>query len=264
MTVHYCSDLHLDFYMKPYNSNFKYFYKQYFNDASGQVLIIAGDISHYNTQIRDFLKFVHRYFAHIIIVTGNHEFYNVSKGQRAQYTSLYSKFDELRTLLADLPYVHFLDGTSITIDSIKFAGAMGWYDCSYYYRLSQGLYSETMLSHWINYTNDARNIPTLNNPLDLFAIERPKLLAALSTSPDVMVTHFCPISDPVAIERAHVLDRGTGYYCFDSTTLGFAPIWIHGHMHSAYSFTHNSTTHMRNPLGYPAESRSFSLQSFDI
>lgn len=264
MTVHYCSDLHLDFYMKPYDPNFKYFYSKYFNNASGQVLIIAGDISHYNTQIRDFIKFLHNYFEHIILVAGNHEFYNVSKGQRAQYQSLYSKYDELSSLLSPLPYVHLLNGDSVTIDSFKFAGATGWYDCSYYYALSQGLYSETMLSHWCSYTNDARNIPTLNNPLDLLALELPKIVSALSTSPDVMITHFCPISAPIAIAPAHALDRGTGYYCFDSTTLGSAPIWVHGHMHNSNSFTHNSTTHLRNPLGYPSESYPFTLKSFDL
>lgn len=264
MTIYYCSDLHLDFYMKPYGTNFKYFYQQYFKNATGDLLIIAGDISHYNSQTVDFVKYCHKFFTNIILVTGNHEFYNVSKGQRISYPHLYDKAKELSSLLSHLPYAHLLDGTSVTLNNFTFAGAMGWYDCSYYYRLAQGLYSETMLSHWCSYSNDSNRIPELNNPLDLFELERPKVIAALATNPDVMITHMCPISDPIAVDPRFQFDRGTGYYCFDSTPLGTAPIWIHGHMHDSHTFTLNGTTHMRNPLGYPNESRNFRLKSFTL
>ena len=145
---------------------------------------------------------------------------------------------------------------------------MGWYDCSYFYRLSTP-YSESLLSHWSKYTNDARLIPHLDNPLDLFTIELPKIASALSQSPDIMISHFCPIIDDIAIDPKYRADRGTGYYYFDYSEqldkLTNKPrMWIHGHTHNYADFTVNNINYYRNPLGYPSEHGRLNLNPIII
>ena len=268
MEVGFVSDLHLDFYTdNPTVDKLIKFYQNTFYGASGHTLVIAGDISHSNHQAANFCRACLEYFDDVVLVTGNHDLYNTSKTMKHKHTTLFSRPTELQALLADEPHIHFLDGNYVDINGVRFAGTMGWYDCSYYYKLSQGLYSETMLGHWMSYTNDARLIPELNNPLDLWDIERAKIITALETKPQVMVTHFCPITHPVAIAPRFATDRGTGYYCFDSaplTTEHSPEFWIHGHMHDRHSFQQDGTQHLRNPLGYPSERTGTKIQFFNI
>ena len=78
-----------------------------------------------------------------------------------------------------------LDGNSIEYEGKVFAGTAGWYDGSYYYKLSQGLYSESIMSFWCSYTNDAKLIPGLNDFYKLWDDELPKIKSALQGAPSV-------------------------------------------------------------------------------
>lgn len=154
---------------------------------------------------------------------------------------------------------------------IRFGSGNGWYDTSYYYLLAQGMYNETMLSHWCNTTNDSILIPELNNPIDLFEKEIVKVKNVLNEHPDVMITHVCPVSEAIAFPDKYKNDRTSGYYCFDGLHL-IDPVnnpkvpkfWIHGHIHSSSEFKIYETTHLRNPLGYPGEIKEFELKTFEI
>ena len=273
MKIAYTSDLHLDFY----NSNIsspdkteKVIDKYILKGETPDILIIAGDISHYNIQTLKLCKYLNSKGIKIILTVGNHEFYNVSKKQNYRYINLYDKVNELKELLEPLEDTYFLDGNTVILNGIKFGGAMGWYDGSYYYKLSQGMYQETMMSHWCNYTNDARLIPRLNDPMTLFNIEIKKIKSVLNEHPDIMISHVCPISEGITFNEKYKTDRGSGYYCFDGLHL-IDPInnskppkfWIHGHIHDKKEFKIYKTTHLRNPLGYPKEKHDFKLQYID-
>lgn len=256
------SDLHLDFLTSSFTEKKSMALYDRIIGVESDVLVIAGDLSHYISQSKTFLSACSKHNKHVLFVPGNHELYNISDKQRAEYTTLTSKMDKLKNEVSHLTNVHILQGDHVDIDGFRFAGAMGWYDCSYYYRCAQGLYTETVLSHWCSYTNDSRRIPTLNDPFDLFATEKLLIDKALATEPDVMITHFCPISDPIAIEPRFQNDRSTGYYCFDYqqvlADISSRPaIWVHGHMHAHHEFHLGKTLHYRNPLGYPGEKSNF-------
>lgn len=272
MKVAYLSDLHLDFISKNMHlSKLMKITKELLKNDDSEVLIIAGDSSHYNHQTIMFIELALKKYKKVFIVAGNHELYNVSKTQKYKYTDTYDKFNELKEKVNNIPKAEFLDGNIVEYKGVKFGGCMAWYDCSYYYKLSKGMYSETMLSHWNNYTNDSNLIPRLNDPMVLFEKEIKKVKSVLDEQPDIMITHICPVSDAIAFNKVYKLEKSSGYYCFDGLDL-IDPIynvkppkfWIHGHMHDTNEFTIYKTTHLRNPVGYPGEKNDFILKSFEI
>jgi len=274
MKIFYTSDLHLDFYTNTYTLNkcenlinrakILGDFKKIDSNPLNDVLIIAGDLSHYNHQTVNFLTVLKKHFAKIFIVTGNHDFYNVSKNQKQKYKNLYDRFNELKNMLKSVEGIYFLDGDVIEYNGIKFGGAMGWYDCSYYYKLTQGMYMETMLGHWKNYSNDAHKIPKLKDPSDIFSIEIKKIEKVIKQKPDVMITHFCPISESIVMKSPYKNDRGSGYYCFDGSrfwdTKDAPKLWIYGHMHDNFEIEIFNTHFSRNPLGYNGENKEFELK----
>jgi len=92
MKVDILSDLHLDFYFKPHLTtaeNVASFFELIFTDHKtrkiGDVLIIAGDIGHYNKQNIEVLKTLQKeFYKHIICVLGNHDYYLI--GSESKYT----------------------------------------------------------------------------------------------------------------------------------------------------------------------------------
>ena len=270
MEITYCSDLHADFYSSSISNSKKtekFLDKYILKSENPDIMILAGDTSHYNSQIRDICKILNSRDIKVLITFGNHEFYNISRKQQHRYINLYDKVNELKELLNPLEDTYFLDGDIVTLDGIKFGGAGGWYDGSYYYKLSQGMYSETMMSHWCDYSNDSRRIPGLNDPMTLFDIEIEKIKNVLDEHPDIMISHFCPVSEGITFDGIYKTDRGSGYYCFDGLHL-IDPMnnpkppkyWIHGHLHNFKEFEIYNTIHTRNPLGYPGEYRDVKLK----
>jgi len=267
MTVAYTSDLHLDFYVKnAQERKLEIFLRTLLKDTpKADVIIIAGDISHYNSQSVAFLKLLNKTFKHVLVVGGNHECYNVSKNMNKKYTTPYARLEELVTLLADEKDIHYLDGSTIIIDGIKFGGAMGWYDGAYYYKYAQGMYGESIMSYWCNYTNDANLIPCLYNFMDMYDSEIIKVDEVLGEKPDVMVTHFCPTIQEEAIAPKYQGSRATGFYCFEGTErMKGIKYWVHGHMHDRLDTTINGTRLLRNPIGYPKENAYPMIHTFSI
>jgi len=270
MKIAYTSDIHADFY----NSNVsnplkteKVVEHYILKGENPDILIIAGDISHYNTQTLNMCQYLNSKGIKVILVSGNHEFYNVSKNQKHKYTKLYDKFNELKELLKPLEDTYFLDGNTITLNDIKFGGAMSWYDCSYYYKIAQGMYQGDVSNHWKNYSNDARLIPELDYPTMLYNKEIIKVKNVLNEHPDIMISHVCPISESISFNGKHKMDKSSGYYCFNGLHL-IDPVdnlkppkfWIHGHIHDSHEFEIYETKHLRNPLGYPNETSNFELK----
>ena len=139
MKVDILSDLHLDFYYKPHltiSESIASFFKLVFTDDEtrkvGDVLIIAGDIGHYNEQNIEVLKiFQKKFYKHIICVLGNHDYYLVDN--EAKYTfenNSFKRVEDMRKLINQEKNMYCLDGKVIEIEGIRFGGADGWYDGS--------------------------------------------------------------------------------------------------------------------------------------
>ena len=88
MKISYISDLHLDFYVrmdKKSGQKTPAFLTTLLPEEKGEILVIAGDISHYNKQSFLALQFFSTIFEQVIFVLGNHDYYLVSGEQQKEY-----------------------------------------------------------------------------------------------------------------------------------------------------------------------------------
>jgi DNA repair exonuclease SbcCD nuclease subunit len=200
MTIDILSDLHLDFYFKPHlttSENVASFFRPILtnNDTReiGDILIIAGDIGHYNEQNIEVLKiFQKEFYKHIICVLGNHDYYLVDS--EAKYTfenDSFKRVEEMRKLINQEKSMYCLDGEVIEIEGIRFGGADSWYDDSYmqkYFTQYDKNYTNML---WKQYINDSRLIYGIKNFDDITKIETAKLQKIYQNC-DVMITHVNP------------------------------------------------------------------------
>jgi predicted phosphodiesterase len=79
MKIGYISDLHIDFYVAFNKSHLLKKFIESLNPEFYDLLIIAGDIGHYNQQNILFLNYFKEYSNKIIAVIGNHDLYLPTK-----------------------------------------------------------------------------------------------------------------------------------------------------------------------------------------
>ena len=77
----FISDLHLDFYLNEFFSLKNFISKFILADKKGEILIVAGDISHDNDLSIDFLSTLSKYYNYILVIPGNHDWYLQKKGE---------------------------------------------------------------------------------------------------------------------------------------------------------------------------------------
>lgn len=184
MIVDILSDLHLDFYFKPHFTtleNVTSFFNPIFTNNStrtiGDVLIIAGDIGHYNTQNIEVLKILQKkFYKYIICILGNHDYYLVNG--EARYTfenNSFKRVKNLKKLINKEKNIYCLDGNIIEIDGIKFGGCNSWYDDSYMKRYFKQFDTNYINLLWKQYINDSRLIYGINHFDTISKIETQKL-----------------------------------------------------------------------------------------
>lgn len=250
----------------------------------GEVLIVAGDIGEIPMQNANVLKTLKDlYYKEIICVLGNHDLHclynrtiylydgNRELLQHSGWTDYKSKLSETKALFKDSG-IHLLDGEIITIDGIKFGGAIGWYDGQYtkLHNINLGQHPRDRYRHyhdlqdlWCDSMPDD-DIRPLNRFDDLFSEEYKKLERIVDQC-DIMISHINP-----SIDKAHQnpewKDHPTGgFYSFDGAALlerFNGSDWIFGHSHYRGSYeipkkdSRQTFTLSVNALGYPDENRS--------
>ena len=261
MKTYLVSDLHLDFYCRPTAHSIDRFIANHLSNFSGDILFIAGDLSHSNALTTTFLVAMSLRFDHVVCVIGNHDLYNTSRTMHHKYPSTYDRLTQLKESLAPHPTIHLLDGDTITINDLTIGGCMAWHDNSYWYAMDPGPYGPSIEPYWRRYMNDHRCIPKLNDSLDLWITEKPKLDKVLAANPDVIITHYCPSISQSIINPKYVNELATAFYCFDYhqqiDALTKPTLWFYGHMHDSMSSQQGYATLIRNPLGYPNENKAF-------
>ena len=79
------------------------------------VLALLGDIGlSYTEAWQDFVTRQSQRFQHVLVLAGNHEYYNVPGGQRR---SILQQFDWMRQVCASLPNVHFLERRVVNVNN---------------------------------------------------------------------------------------------------------------------------------------------------
>jgi DNA repair exonuclease SbcCD nuclease subunit len=282
MIIDILSDLHLDFYFnnkKPLSrSAVKSIFEPIFLDNQkrkcGDVLIVAGDIGHYNKQNIKILKiFQEEYYKHIICVLGNHDYYLISANQRKYYDlNSFNRANEMKELINNEDGLYCLDGNVIEIDGVKFGGAMGWYSDAYIkaYYLKEPHSTLAINQIWQNFSNDSKLIYGLKNFDDLYEEEYKKLKTVYKNC-DVMVTHINPAYKHRHISKAYYFQKSNAFYTFNGYPLlenGTMKYWIFGHTHDVIEYEEYGVKCICNPMGYPNESYNskdlVSIKSIEI
>ncbi len=236
-------------------------YDSYFLNREADTLIIAGDIGHINRQNINLLKmFRQRYYKHIVMVAGNHDYLLYAKrGDGKIYKDSFERINDFKIKINKIDGLYFLDGDVININGIRIGGSMGWYDGKYTLKHFTPFHPLSLQVLWSETMPDSRAIIPMSRFDDLFDVEYEKMHKA-SLSCDVMVTHINP-----SIEKEHTHpqyrdNKGTAFYTFDGDELlkqTPAKFWIFGHTHIPNEYYTHDVNVICNPFGYPQKGEIF-------
>lgn len=262
MKIDYISDLHTDFW---FGENMtideylqSYVYKYVFNNAGGEILLIAGDLGHKNEQNIKFLKIiqeVHKY-NHIFCVLGNHDYYIMNEQWSKYEKNSFLRTKELKHLLKNENGISLLDGQVEKYKELRIGGCGMWYDGQYIKHQNPNLIDQDIDIMWKNTMMDALHIGGIKNFRDILDIELKKLDQIFEKS-DIILTHVNP-----SIEVKHTFEKYSkshlnGFYSFDGTSYlknTTAKHWIFGHVHTPIQYKVKNIAIRCNPLGYPHQS----------
>lgn len=265
------SDLHLDFYINPKESGkklqkvTKVLLNRLLPKVPSKVLVVAGDISHYNNQTIAFLQEASKVYGKVFFCLGNHDFYILNDSQKKKYSSSWKRIEEIKKFVCE--NVHFVDNEEIIeVDGVKFGGASCWYDGSYIKRNFH--WPEHMiLEHWREYMNDYEYI-WLNedeNGFNLFDMAKKMNEDVWDRfrESDVFISHIQPIEKYFMKDG----DPSNGYYCFDGNKMMWeaeGKVWIYGHTHITHEYNYAGCNFLCNPFGYPSQSKGRKICTFDL
>ncbi len=293
MKVAWISDTHTDFWVSGKLSGHKLltaienFVDEVLVPKEADILIFAGDNSHYNLQNQMMLQYIanKKMYKKIFITFGNHDMYLVSNSQESKYKKSWNKVLELKEMCEAIDTVEFLDGNIIEVDGVKIGGCGMWYDYSYGKKIAN-MDDFSMLQKWKATMNDANLIKGddhlgLNDtrsmygygkmkiysfdPLVFFDNEKEKMLKIIEDC-DIFVSHIGPVVPPdIRPEYKNVV---TGFYYFDGERYLWsdkAPkAYIFGHTHDRHEFKVNNTWLFCNPLGYKSEGTGAEIDVFTL
>lgn len=278
MRIDILSDLHLDFYFKLHLTtaeNVTSFFRLIFTDDDtrkiGDVLIIAGDIGHYNEQNIEVLKiFQKKFYKHIICVLGNHDYYLVDNEAKYIFeNNSFKRVENLRYLINKEKNMYCLDGQVIEIEGIRFGGADSWYDGSYIQKYFSQYDNNYINLLWKQYINDSRLIYGIKKFDDVTKLETPKL-ENIYQNCDVMITHVNPSSNEEHISKKYHDNTTNTFFTFDGSKFykhGSMKYWVFGHTHDSIEYEIEDAKFLCNPFGYPNESQygdNIKMKSFEI
>jgi len=240
--VHLISDLHLEF-----NNPFPLI------PDNVDILLLAGDIGlPHLTQYLDFLIYCSKKAKHVILITGNHEYYH-SKGFQIIDQSIQELIGELK-----IENLHFLQRSFIDIDDFRILGCTFWSkipsEHSFKVELSMNDYKRIKKKVPVRGNSRRVNITSYDvNKWHQTDREWLEKQIRLSPLPVVVVTHHAPTLNKIeeSIEHAYFSE-------IDDLNLDKVVLWVYGHTHQAKFNQHEVTTFWCNPVGYPGESTGYS------
>jgi len=289
--IDYTSDLHLDFVLGNKGQHTErrsklIKVKMGFKSTDAELLLIAGDLGHYNKQNIEFLKEMTKQYRYIILIHGNHDLYLLSKSQQDKYKGdSFNRLREFREAIKELENVYYLDGEMIEIEGIKIAGASLWYD--YTYGLERGLQAWEIQKYFMENSNDSKKImkPTINVPhvydhfskpktfidnLEYAAEQKAKLLKVVKQGdPDIIISHIPPdhaLCEGTGKTKNDPLLSGSLYSCdtseFDPYIKG--KVWIFGHVHDVVHTEKRGCQFLAAPFGYYGREKNNPFGTIEI
>jgi len=263
MKIQIVSDLHLEFSDIVIK-----------NENNADVLILAGDIMVANdlhevpmsstpylptdlepgtkkyraARYRDFLKRCSFQFPNVIVVMGNHEFYN---------GRWFQSVDWMREECDRFPNVHFLERNTKDIGDVRFIGGTLWTDMNKYDPLTLHAVRD-MMNDFRVIRNDQAGFTPLK-PADTAKRHRDTIdyfKCCLEDKPElkfVVVGHHSPSHQSIHPQYANEHLMNGAYHSDLSEFILDHPqikLWVHGHTHHAFDYVIGETRVVCNPRGY--------------
>lgn len=228
---------------------------------------MAGDLGHYNKMDIGVLRELRKYYGHIVLVTGNHDRYLISKSQKHKYqNSSQARVDEMKSLCAAETGIYYLDGGVIDIDGITIGGLGYWYDAP--------------VDYWRRAMNDSRLImecmpfhvprpygsPYVETGFDTTAhyLKEKKKLRHMPKV-DVLISHVCPTNLPLSqMPKQYIGDPNNVFYGNSDIDLVKAELCVFGHTHDIYDFEEQGCRFVANPYGYPGEGKGREIRTISL
>ena len=264
MTIDILSDLHLDFYFLTENLVDVELVRSIFDPIFlvnqrevGDVLVIAGDIGHYNHQNIQVLKiFQTLYYKHIVCVLGNHDYYLIDYSVQKEYhKNSFNRVEEMREMINKERNIYCLNGDVVEIDGVRFGGCDSSYNDAYLKKYFYGSFFINKNKVWKNNINDYHYIYNLKHYDTLYKLELPKIKAVYKKC-DIMVTHVNPSYLHKHLPLTYKNNQSNMFFTFDGHKFmkdGVMKYWIFGHTHTVLEYEYNGVKSICNPLGYPNE-----------
>jgi len=246
----------------------------------GEVLIIAGDLGHYNQQTMFLLIELKKLYKEIIVTFGNHDLYLVNNSQISKYkANSEARLEELKEICEGLD-IHFLDGKVVTINGVKFGGSGSWYNLPTSQDIeswkktmndSRIIFSGFAPKPYGNYYNSTLYEQPSNNwkTQNFWEREKAKLLEVASEGCDVFITHIA-LNEPTKEEGMHedyIGDPHNIFYYTDNIEMlkmSKCKVAIHGHTHQNLDYTKEGINILCNPLGYPSDGTYNTIKQIEI
>jgi predicted phosphodiesterase len=255
MRIQYLSDIHLEHY--------KIFTGEQLNprqwiepDPDADVLVLAGDIGNpKRTAYGLFIQWCAANWPCVVVVAGNHEFYEEHSRSNSthgiQYSTRMEALELIHTVTRHYANVHFLDRGSVMIrPGVRILGCTLWSDIP-----------AELRKYVLAGLNDFRQIPGATfegyaewHATDLAWLARELRAAKAAGDSVIVVTHHMPTPRLIAeAYQDHPLNC-----CFatdlEALILETEPsAWLCGHSHSANQIQLGQTVLALNPYGYPRE-----------
>lgn len=223
------SDLHLDHYSDRGRS---------FLDSLSEradVGVVAGDIGdgRFPDQYLKLFQRLRDVYDNVVVITGNHDYYK---------STIERTHNSILLAASQVPNVHFLNRSSVTIDDRTFYGGTMWY------RFREDNY------RYENYMNDTAYIQDLNKWVyqenELFTLH----LEGRLTKDDVVVTHHLP--HYLSVDDMYKRSESNRFFVcnMDKLIRDRQPrLWLHGHTHTDAHYWVKKTEIVCHPRGYPRE-----------
>lgn len=252
MRIQYMSDLHLEF--KDHRPPVLH--------PIAPILVLAGDIGNPTHPVyRDFLRNCAGRWEHVVVVAGNHEFYNNHPVSQWRTRAPHTVADRLAACrvaaTAAGANVHFLERQSVVLGDLAFLGCTLWSDVT---RVEERGMSDY---HVICAEGPARRVRA-EDVKAWHARDRAWLTAELAACREegrgaVVVTHHLPTYDLIASRyQGHPLNAGFAS-ALDDLLCEPVRAWICGHSHVGGIVFKGPTGRIPcalNPRGYPRETET--------
>jgi len=258
ITFDLISDTHLEFYQKA--KQIKPLLDQIKAQKQSSIICLAGDIGYPKMPLyRVFLENLMELYDYILVVSGNHEYYN------ARSTAV--EIDQrIKDLCEDLTSrssktVIYLQKQAIEIQGHVFLGCTLWSEIHNHALVTRSMsdYKKIQKKGHYGLNGAYRHTHITTHDVNRWHYDHvqwlKEQLALYQDKPVIIITHHAPITLPEIHPPAFCNNALTEAYCTDLSELVKRPVvcWCFGHTHQSYKGQYRGVWFQNSPAGYRFE-----------